>query len=104
MQFLSRPDADSLNFAAGRNALREVNHAHAGNLWNKDLATMHLFQATNDEAHTLIESNPEAGHARVRDGDPASFALLEKYRNHAPPAAHDVTVARATEASIFNAR
>ena len=62
---------------------------------------MHLLDAANHEPDSLLDRDPEAGHAGIGDGDFAALALLLEYWNHAAPAAQHVAVARATESSIL---
>ena len=62
---------------------------------------MHLFDAMNNEFHTLIEGDPETGHTGISDSDFAALALLLENGDHAAPAAHHVAVTGATETSIL---
>jgi hypothetical protein len=59
---------------------------------------VHTLDAADYEANTLIESEPEAGHAGVGDGDASGFALLAEQRDDASAAADDVPIADTTEA------
>ena len=69
-----------------------------GILGTKTSPPVHLFDAADDEAHALIQGEPEAGHALVGDGEPPDSALLEEDRHHAAAAADHVAVADAAEA------
>src|SRR5271168_2264303 len=92
VQLLSRADADHLDLTTGRDGFSQVDHSHARNLGDKDLAAMHLLQAPNDELHAAIERNPETSHARIGDRNSAAPPLLEKHWDDASPAAHYVAV------------
>src|SRR6266404_6746755 len=53
------------------------------NLRDKNLASPHLLDTTNDKTDSLFESHTEARHPSIRDSDFASLTLFKKYGNHA---------------------
>ena len=57
--------------------------------------------AANHKPHAVFQSQPEAGHARIGDGNLAALALLQKNRDHAAAAAHNVSISRATEPRLL---
>src|SRR5207249_3073217 len=93
VQLFSRPDADAVNLAVRTDRLGHIEQLHAGDLGDKDFATVHLLEAANHEAHALFERNPEARHAGIGDGDPSSLALLQKNRDDAAAAAYYISIA-----------
>src|SRR5208282_5028407 len=104
VQLLSRTNPDVLHLAAGSNGLGQVQQSHAGNLGDKNLAAVHLFQAADHKLHALFQRQPESSHARIGNRDLPASPLLQKHRNHAAAAAYDVPIARAAEARIFRTR
>src|SRR5437762_954089 len=101
MQLLAWPNADVIDFTFRRNRSRHIDQSHARDLRNKNLTAVHAFQAMNDEFHALLEGEPKSRHTRISNGNPSTLALFLKYRDHAAPAAHHVSVAGATETSIL---
>src|ERR1041384_8244049 len=64
---------------------------------------MHLLQAADHETDTLVESDPEARHARIGQSDFAALPLLHEDRRYATAAADDIAVAHTTEAGVLRA-
>src|SRR5580658_1727650 len=104
VQLLSRTNPDVFHLASGSNGLRQIQQPHAGDLGDKNLAAVHLLQAADHKLYPLLQRQPESRHARIGDRDLPAPPLFEKYRDHAPPAADDVPVARTAEARVFRAR
>src|ERR1700731_2202444 len=104
MQLLSRANPDSFNRASRRNRRGQIDQPHAGDLRDEYFAAMHLLDGANHETNSMLESQPETGHARIGDGNAATLALLLKHRDHAAPATDNVSVASATEASLLRSR
>src|ERR1700722_4162315 len=103
VQLLSRTNPYVLNLAAGSYCLGEIQKSHAGNLRHKNLTAMHLFQASDYELNALFQSQPEARHTRIRDGDFGGAPQCQKNRNDASAAAYYVAVPGATESCISSA-
>jgi len=101
VQFFSRPNSDALDLAVRRDGLSDIEQLHAGNFGHEDFAAMHLLQAADHETNALIERDPEAGHARVRQSDFAALALLHEDRHYATAAADNVAIANATESRVL---
>src|SRR5580700_11372226 len=97
MQFFAGTNPDVLHPAARSKGLREVHEPHAGNFRNKNLAAVHLLQASDHKFHTLLEGQPESGHSRIGDRNLPAPTLFEENRDHAAVAADNVSVTRATE-------
>ena len=104
MQFLARTNADVLHLAARSHGRSHIQQTHAGNLGNKNLATVHFLNAVNYKSRSLFESNPETGHARIGYGDTASLPLLKKYWDDTAAATHHIAIARTTEAGLLRSR
>src|SRR4051812_46554050 len=85
-------DSNDVDFGIGSDRLRQIQHLGAGNLRNKQLAAMHAFERSHDELDTLIERDPEASHARIRDGKVALSSKLLKQGDNAASAADHVAV------------
>src|SRR5581483_1644097 len=104
VQLLSGANADEFHVAIRRNRGGHIQYLHAGDLRNKDFAAVHGLDAADNEIHPLFEGDPEARHPRIRNRYAPPLALFLKNRNHAPPATHHVSVARAAEARVLCTR
>src|SRR6185369_872928 len=93
VQLLAWADADDLVAALRRDRVRQVNESHAGELRDKNLAAAHDAERANDERDGLVQSDPEARHARICDWQDAGSALVEKQRDDAAAAAEHIAVA-----------
>src|SRR5713101_1707003 len=67
VQLLSRTNPDVLHLASESDGLRQVHQPHAGNLRNKNLAAMHLLEATDHKLHAPLQRQPESSHSRICD-------------------------------------
>ena len=62
---------------------------------------MHLLNRADYKTHAVLQSEPETGHTRIGDRNPAPLALLHEDGNNAAAAADNIAIAGATEASIL---
>jgi len=94
-------DANDFDLCIASDRLDELLHVHAGYLRHEDLASVHLLDATDHEPDSLLQRDPEAGHALVRDRKRPSFPLFEKQGDDAAAAADHVAIADATETNLL---
>src|SRR5205807_5665549 len=104
VHFLTRANAGEADLAVRGHGPGQIQNAHARNLGHEDLAALHRAQAVDDEVHPLLQSDPEASHSFVGDGNDPGLALFDEQRDHAAAAPDDVAVPGATEAGAAVAR
>src|SRR5579863_6110086 len=104
MKFLARADPNRFDIATWGNGFGHFQQRHTWNLGDKNFAAVHLLDTADHEPDSLLERDPEPGHAGIGDGYFAALALLEEYRNHAAAAAQNISVAGATEPGILRTR
>src|ERR1700681_2748420 len=104
VQLFPRPDADAIDLAVRRDRLGHIQQLHAWNFWDEDFSAVHLLDTSNNKAHALVQSDPEAGHSRIGNSDSPARALLHEYRDHASATPDYIAVTRATETSVLLAR
>ena len=97
MQLLSRPDADRSQRYPGSDRFHDVHKPHGREFRNKHLSTRHPLDTVNDEAHPLIQSDPESSHSFVGDRHRSVASLLQKQGNDAAPATHNIPVTNTAE-------
>src|SRR5579863_2184113 len=103
MQLFAGADADRLHFTTRCNSFGHFHKLHARNFWNKNFASMHLLNTAHHKSDSLIERDPETGHAWISDSYLAAFALFHEHWNHTAPAAQHVSVTCTTESRILPA-
>src|SRR6266404_8223483 len=67
VEFFSWPDANDFLRQVGRNCRRQIDHLNRRNLGYENLAPLHACKVPQNELDALLQSNPKAGHAHVRN-------------------------------------
>ena len=75
------------------NSLCQITDGRSISLLNEQIAGVCMLEGKHDQIHSLIQIHQETSHVRVGDGDRvAGFDLINKQRDNAAAAAHDVAV------------
>jgi len=97
VDLLARADPDDFLPALGGNGPGEIRDRHGRDLGDEDLAAFGDLQYFQNEVHALVESDPEARHTGVGDGETSRPGPLLEEGHHGAAAPHDVSVAHDRE-------
>src|SRR5262245_33858548 len=84
--------------AFGSDYASEVHNPNTRNLRNKNFAAQHLFRASQNEGHTLLERNQKPSHLRMGYCQATGRTLRQEIRNDTTAAADHISIPNDAEA------
>ena len=94
MKLFAFADSDFRHLTSRQHCLSQICDLERRNLGDESLTTLGLFQSLDHQFHTLLQTDPETGHAIVGDGELGTAVLdnVVEERNNRSTASGHITV------------